>query len=154
MAAKERAARLDDDLRVRVERRLAHVDQRFTRKREALVAVLAAAGRPLTIPEISQHDAELAASSIYRNLTVLEQVGVVRRLLTAGDFAHYELAEDLTERHHHHLVCSSCGAVEDFEAPSKLEQAVRSTQRQIQDCVGFQTESHLVDLIGLCADCA
>src|SRR6478735_7373488 len=102
-------ARLDDDLRARVAALLARADQRFTRQREALVAVLAHAERPLTIPEIGAVDSGLAVSSIYRNITKLEELGVVHRVVTAGDFAHYELAEDLTEHHHHHLVCSSCG---------------------------------------------
>jgi Fe2+ or Zn2+ uptake regulation protein len=146
-------ARLDADLRARVEALLAQADQRFTRHREALVTVLARAERPLTIPEIGAVDAELAVSSIYRNLTKLEELGVVHRVVTAGDFAHYELAEDLTEHHHHHMVCSSCGAVSDFEAPPKLEHSVREAARQVGRRTGFRTQHHLVDLIGLCADC-
>jgi Fur family transcriptional regulator, ferric uptake regulator len=145
---------LDPQLGERIAARLERVGQRFTRNRLALVRVLADTDRPLTIPEIAAADASLAMSSIYRNLTTLDQVGVVHRVITAGDHAHYELAEDLTEHHHHHLICSSCGGVEDFEAPARLEQSLQDATRRIGRRTGFRTERHLVDLIGLCADCS
>ena len=145
---------LDPALRERIAKRLVGGDQRFTRSREALVMVLAAAGRPLTIPEIADADSTLAVSSVYRNLTKLEELAVVHRIVTAGDFAHYELAEDLTRHHHHHLVCSSCGAVEDFEGSPELERSIRDAARRISRRTGFTTERHLVDLIGLCTNCA
>ena len=133
---------------------MAHSDQRLTRHRERLIAVLADAVKPLTIPEIGDADPELAVSSIYRNLTRLEELGVVHRVVTAGDFAHYELAEDLTEHHHHHIVCSNCGAVEDFEASTKLEEAVREACRRVVRRTGFRIDRHVIDLIGLCTDCS
>ena len=147
------APRIDADLRERVLARLAPSDQRLTRHRECLIAVLAEAVKPLTIPEIGDADPELAVSSIYRNLIKLEELGVVHRVVTAGDFAHYELAEDLTEHHHHHIVCSRCGAVEDFEASVKLEEAVRDASRRVVRRTGFRIERHVIDLIGVCTDC-
>jgi Fe2+ or Zn2+ uptake regulation protein len=70
-------------------------------------------------------------SSVYRNLSVLEQVGAVRRVITEEGIARYELAEDLTT-HHHHLVCRVCGAVEDVTMPSSLERpwSASSTTRR------------------------
>ena len=146
---------LDPALRESVAARLARGEQRLTSSREALVAVLARSDRPLTIPEIAERDSGLAVSSVYRNLTMLEQVGVVHRVVTAsGDFAHYELTEDLTEHHHHHLICSSCGSVEDFEATTQLEDSVHDAARRIARRSGFRIDRHLIDLIGLCPNCA
>ena len=48
------------------------------------------------------------------------EAGVVRRLVHGGDHAHYELAEELTE-HHHHLICESCGVVRDFTLGGPIE---------------------------------
>ena len=104
--------------------RLRRADQRYTRNRHALVEALSRAARPLTIPEILDTNAELAMSSAYRNLALLEQAGVVHRIVTRDEFARYELAEDLTA-HHHHLICVNCGNVEDFTAPT-LEQAAEA----------------------------
>lgn len=150
-----RSARsLDPDLRERIAARLSAGDQRFTRGREALVSVLAFAARPLTLPEICAADGSLAASSAYRNLTGLEAVGVVHRIVTDHEFARYELADDLTEHHHHHLICSECGAVDDVEASASLERAVHDAARVIARRSGFRTHRHSVDLIGVCADCS
>jgi Fur family transcriptional regulator, ferric uptake regulator len=148
-----RTTSLAPDLREDIAVRLHGAAQRFTRNREVLLGVLAAARRPITISEIVARENSLAMSTVYRNLTVLEEIGVVHRVITTGDFTHYELAEDLTE-HHHHLVCSNCGAVDDVKASPKLEQCVRDAARDIARRTGFRTERHLLDLIGRCSRCA
>jgi Fur family ferric uptake transcriptional regulator len=69
-----------------------------------------------------------------------------------GDFARFELAEDLTE-HHHHLICTSCGAVEDFTAPASLERVLGKAVAEIESAHRFRAQRHRLDLVGLCADC-
>ena len=133
--------------------RLRGVGQRVTAPRRELVDVLARAKRPLTIPELQQRAPGLATSSAYRNLGVLEDVGVVHRIVTTDDHARYELAEDLTE-HHHHLICSVCGGVEDFTAPPALERALARAVGAVADDAGFTTNTHRLDLIGTCTACA
>ena len=100
--------------------RLDGTEQRYTTGRRAVVDVLAESGGPLTLPELIERSPELAQSSAYRNLAVLEEVGVVRRLVHGSDHARYELAEDLTE-HHHHLICEDCGLVRDVTLTPDLE---------------------------------
>jgi Fe2+ or Zn2+ uptake regulation protein len=132
--------------------RLRAVGQRYTSGRRALVDVLRRARHPLTIPEILARGERFAQSSVYRNVMVLEQARVVHRLATGGEFARYELAEDLTE-HHHHLVCTSCGSVEDLPASARLERTVRSME-DLASRAGFAARAHRVDLLGLCRNCA
>jgi Fe2+ or Zn2+ uptake regulation protein len=145
---------LSIELRESIAALLRRANQRFTPNREALLEVLASAnGKPLTIPDIVAARPSLAVSTVYRNLSVLEQIGVVHRVVTRGDFAHYELIEDLTE-HHHHLICSSCGSVVDVPASSTIEQSVRDAARQIARRTGFKTQGHRLDLVGVCASCA
>ncbi len=106
----------------------------------------------MTIPELLNVRRDLAQSSVYRNLAVLERAGVVRRLLTHDEFARYELAEDLTE-HHHHLICDQCGRVEDFVVPDGLEAELDRSLRRVAARHGFDHASHRVDLVGTCAQC-
>lgn len=134
--------------------RLQGAGQRRTVTRDALVAVLAGAGRPLTIPEILDADHDLAQSSVYRNLVVLEQAGVVHRIVTNAEFARFELAEDLTGDHHHHLICAHCGAVEDAPASAGIERAVHQAIEEVERATGFRTTAHRIDLVGCCRDCA
>lgn len=140
-------------LRETVGRRLQSAGQRATPTRDALVEVLAGAGRPLTIPEILAADGDLAQSSVYRNLVLLEQAGVVHRIVTNAEFARFELAEDLTGDHHHHLICSHCGAVEDAPASAGIERAVHQAIDEVERATGFRTTAHRIDLVGLCRDC-
>jgi len=137
-----------------VAKRLRRAGQRRTPTRDALVDVLAAAGRPLTIPEILELDGTLAQSSVYRNLMLLEQAGVVHRIVTNAEFARFELAEDLTGDHHHHLICSSCGSVQDAPASSGVERAVNRAIEELERATGFRTTAHRIDLVGLCRDCS
>jgi Fe2+ or Zn2+ uptake regulation protein len=133
--------------------RLREADQRYTRSREALIEVLAGADAPLTIAEIVDGDGRLALSTAYRNLVVFEEAGVVHRIVTTDEHARYELDEALTERHHHHLVCSRCGIVRDFTVPDPLEQELDRALRRVARSNGFDAQHHRLDLVGRCERC-
>ncbi len=126
--------------------------QRYTRSRRAIVGDLAAADAPLSIPQLLERNGSLAQSSTYRNLTELEDAGVVHRIVTADEFSRYELAEDLTG-HHHHLICSRCGDVRDFTVPSALERDLDRALDRIAAEHGFTADNHRLDLVGTCATC-
>jgi len=144
---------MESDLHVEIAARLKRDGQRYTRNRRALVEILRDAKQPQAIPDILRAEPELPQSSAYRNLTVLERSHVVRRVVTGEDFAHFELVEDLTE-HHHHLVCSNCGRVEDVQISSGLEQNMEQALDAVADRAGFRTVSHRLDLVGTCRNCA
>lgn len=142
-----------NELQSEVARRLAAVEQRYTSGRRELVEVLERSDRPLTVPEIlDAAGVALPQSSAYRNLTVLADAGVVRRLLGTDELARFELAEDLAG-HHHHLLCQSCGSVSDVSAAPKLEQALSEAARLAAQEAGFEVTEHRIDLVGLCASC-
>jgi Fe2+ or Zn2+ uptake regulation protein len=84
---------------------------------------------------------------------VLEQADVVRRVITEGDFARFELDEGLTE-HHHHLVCSNCGKVEDVAIPADVERSLGRSLDRLAKGAGFASVGHRLDLIGRCRGCA
>ena len=132
--------------------RLGGAEQRYTRVRRAIVDLLAAADAPLSLPQLLERDRSLAQSSAYRNLVVLERAGVVHRIVTADDFARYELAEDLTG-HHHHLMCTGCGEVRDFTVPAAVEVDLARALAAAAAEHGFSVEHHRLDLVGRCASC-
>jgi Fe2+ or Zn2+ uptake regulation protein len=159
MSRAEEAARDGDRLHEQAEVRLAALDQRYTRGRRALVDILDAADRPLTITEIldaanrSRGGSRVPQSSAYRSLTALAEAGVVRRLAGNDDLGRFELAEDLSGHHHHHLVCTACGLVADVRASPRLERALSEAGRAAADESGFEVNDHRIDLVGLCSDC-
>lgn len=127
--------------------------QRYTDQRRRLVELLARAGRPGSIPEILRAGRGLKQSSVYRNLAELERAGVVHRVVTDEEFGRWELSEALAG-HHHHLVCSSCGRVEDAVMPTRFERSLDKTLDGLAREAGFAHLRHRLDLIGLCTDCA
>ena len=141
-----------DDLDDEITALLRRTDQRYTTGRRTLVASLRQLGRPVTIPQILEAGNGLAQSSVYRNLVVLEEAGVVTRIVTNDDFARYELSEQLTH-HHHHLICSSCGDVSDFSLGDRAEAGLDEALHRAADAAGFRVEAHRLDLVGTCSDC-
>ncbi len=107
----------------------------------------------MTIADVLVAAPGVPQSSAYRNLAVLADAGVVRRVHGADENGRFELAEDLSGHHHHHLVCTTCGAVEDVAASSRLEQALAEAERAAAEAVGFEVVDHRIDLVGRCATC-
>ena len=126
--------------------------QRYTSMRRQLVEMLSSAEHPITIPDILRLDPELAQSSVYRNLAVLEQAGVITRVVTHDEWARFELAEDIGG-HHHHLICEQCGTVLDVVVPETVEATLDESLASLAAINGFELRHHRLDLVGVCTDC-
>jgi Fur family transcriptional regulator, ferric uptake regulator len=146
------AHEMTDDLHALVEDRLRAIDQRYTGGRRAIVDVLLAAGHPISIEDIAARLPDLPRSSAYRHLVDLQTAGIVRRVAANDEFARFELAEDLTE-HHHHFLCTNCGKVTDITPSPAFERTITQQLEHLADAQGFQPHSHRVDVLGLCATC-
>ena len=141
-----------DSVHDRVQGALARLDQRYTPARRRLVGLLAAAERPVTLPELMAMDPGLVQSSVYRNLDVLGRAGAVHRITLGSDRTWFELSEGLVG-HHHHLVCDDCGAVADFRLDEGCEQFIEEILEQAGAAAGFAAHHHKLDLHGRCAAC-
>lgn len=141
-----------NDVHTTVERRLRRVEQRYTGGRRAVIELLLAAGGPVSIGDIADRLPGLPRSSAYRHLVDLQAAGVVTRLAANDEFARFELAEDLTE-HHHHLLCTTCGRVIDITLAPSFERDVTRHLGELADTEGFTPQSHRIDVLGLCSSC-
>jgi len=144
---------MNDILHDTVDEQLRRTRQRYTRGRRQLVELLEHAGRPVTIPELLELGAGQSQSSLYRNLAILEQCGTVHRMVSTDDISRYELAEELSE-HHHHLVCSICGRLEDVVLPPQIERALSRAADEAKEQRDFEVDSHRLELVGTCPECA
>ena len=84
---------------------------------------------------------------------MLEAAGVVHRVAGSDEFARFELAEDLTDHHHHHLICTVCGSVTDITVPDELERSIGEMTARAATSAGFEADHHRLDLLGRCRDC-
>lgn len=144
---------MSSDVHDTVDHQLRRARQRYTGGRRQLVQLLIDAGRPITIPELQQIGAVQSQSSLYRNLATLEQCGAVRRLVSSDDVTRYELTEELSE-HHHHLLCSECGRLEDVVLPPRIETALAEAADEARRQTDFEVDSHRFELVGTCATCS
>lgn len=134
-------------------RRLRDAEQMYTKGRRELVMLLHGYGRPATIPQLLDRGATLTQSSMYRNMVDLETVGVVQKIAGGDDRARYELAEELIG-HHHHLICTECGSVDDFVVPASTERSLDAGLNKALVGTGFQLQGHRLDVLGICVECA
>ena len=123
---------------------------RLTAARRAVLAALFAAEGPVSAEEIAAglggRVTATEISSVYRNLELLEQLGVVRHLHAGHGPGRYVL-ETAAERGY--LACESCGAIVTLEG-AELE-AVRGPVRAAS---GFEPDLSHFPVVGRCARCA
>ena len=91
-------------------------------------------------------DAEVALSTIYRTLEVLEERGLISALRVPSEETRYEWVDG---SHHHHLVCRRCGSSVELTPDVLIDVAER-----IRADAGFVLELRHLALPGLCDDCA
>jgi Fur family ferric uptake transcriptional regulator len=134
--------------------RLRKDGQRFTTGRQLILRTLQEVGGPITIPGILRLQPSLAQSSVYRNLAVLEHAGLVSKISMGDDHAHYELGEEITNNHHHHLVCTECGTVSDVTLSPSAERSLDKALNEAAAGATFELHQHRLDLLGRCANCS
>ena len=91
-------------------------------------------------------DADIGLATVYRVLTQFEQAGILERSHFESGKAVYELNEG---KHHDHLICTSCGKVEEF-----FDAEIERRQQMIAKDKGWILQDHAMSLYGLCGDCA
>jgi Fur family ferric uptake transcriptional regulator len=92
----------------------------------------------------------IGVATVYRNLKHLEDAGViVKSPVGVGAAAVYELAVGEGKHAHHHLICLSCGDIQNLEADLLDE-----IEGHVHKKNGFKVKNHRLQLYGLCAKCA
>ena len=87
-------------------------------------------------------DAEIGLATVYRVLMQFEQAG----LLTRSNFESGKSVFELNQgQHHDHLVCLTCGRVEEFYDPQ-----IEQRQRAIAIERGFELHEHSLALYAAC----
>jgi Fur family ferric uptake transcriptional regulator len=95
---------------------------------------------------VRSKDAGIGYATVYRTLRMLAQCGIAQERHFSDGAARYEVAT--AERHHDHLICSTCGTIVEFEAP-----AIEALQLEIAANYGFTVSHHRHELYGQCAKC-
>jgi Fur family transcriptional regulator, ferric uptake regulator len=130
-----------------------HLRQRGLKRshqRDAVLDVFLATTGHVSLDELTglvrgRHP-EIGYTTVYRTMKLLAECGVASVRHFGDGQARYEL--DRPGGHHDHLVCESCGRIEEFE-DDQIEELQRSAARRH----GFVLEGHTLELHGRCARC-
>ena len=123
---------------------------RLTTPRIKILQVIRdAKDRHLTVEDVyhtlHKDGSDIGLATIYRVLGQFEQAGLLIRHHFDGAKAVYELNEGL---HHDHIVCQSCGKVDEFH-----DDEIERIQQSIAQSRGFQLQGHTLALFGICSAC-
>jgi len=88
---------------------------------------------------------DISVQSVHNVLADLTRASLVRRIEPAGSAALYELR---VGDNHHHVVCTSCGAVGDVDCAVGHAPCLHPS-----DSNGFAISSAEVTFWGVCSDC-
>ena len=112
--------------------------------------VVFAGGEHLSVEGIERRLKErgesVGTATVYRSLDMLVESGLVRAHDFGEGFKRFEPL--LSPGQHGHLICSRCGRVTEFST-ERFERALP----MIADELGFQHQTHRVEIRGLCRVC-
>ena len=105
-------------------------------------------GRHATAEEVlARVESQLPNASlptVYAALELFEELGIAHRVAAGSPTALWDPRPQL----HHHVICRSCGAVEDLDVSIDAARALRAARRQ-----GFRAEGSELIVRGLCERC-
>jgi Fe2+ or Zn2+ uptake regulation protein len=121
---------------------------RQTPQREAILRVLQASDRPLTVDEIwgSMAHPRSGVPTVYRNLERFVQEGWAESIL--GQDQVMRFVRCCSAHHHHHLSCERCGRMVEVDACG-----IEPSLRMMEIASGFQVTRHQLNVFGICPDC-
>jgi Fur family ferric uptake transcriptional regulator len=132
------------------ERRLTDLGCRITAPRRAVMQILQGTSAPLSPQEILEQGQrvhqKLGLVTVYRTLTLLAELDLVRRVHREDGCHGYVLA---SPGHQHHVICRRCGGAAEFPG----EDDIHALIERVETGTGYRVDDHLLQLFGLCPAC-
>jgi Fe2+ or Zn2+ uptake regulation protein len=121
---------------------------RLTSQRRTILKWASQMADGFTIPQAVQalSTRGIGQATVYRTLGMLGELGLLREIVRAG--TRQKRLRITSPRHHHAIVCDSCGKVEEFDT---CGWALLSQLLKLQ--TGFQIRDHYLEVHGTCRKC-
>ena len=126
---------------------------KFTTQRKLVLDVIKEnQGNHLGPEEIYNHlktkNANIGIATVYRTLTLLEEMGLIYRVEFRPGIAAYELNQPDVAHKHHHLICMECGKITEVK-----EDLLDNLENLISSNHGFAIKDHSLKFYGYCSQC-
>ncbi len=125
-------------------------DFRLTHARRTIIECLVECGGHVTADDLSElvraASPHVGRATVFRTLELLSELGLIWPIYQGTGAAHYVLMD---KGSHHHLICTKCHRVIEFDQCGGYELALRLGEQ-----FSFQVQSHLFEIYGVCQDCS
>ena len=126
-------------------RKLEALDHRVTPSRVAVIAAVLAQSGHFSVEDVLRQARAVGRATVFRTMRLLTELEIVCRVILEDGSLHYRVSR---RGHHHHLVCVSCGNVQDLD-----ECAVSDLVRELAAATEYEIEGHWLEFYGRCASC-
>jgi len=123
---------------------------KITPQRRAIINALLLAEQPATAGELL-HEVralfpDISLDTIYRNLKLLIGLGLLNQInVKSGETSRFEISDC---PHHHHLVCTRCGASRCLDYCAMERGGLAAAEEH-----GFEVVGHVFEIYGYCPGC-
>jgi Fur family ferric uptake transcriptional regulator len=132
---------------------------RITAARQVILNILSRTKKHLSAEEVFLAVRKLCPNiglaTVYRTLELLIQMKLVSKLDFGDGRNRYELSESSpVKNHHHHMVCTRCGKVFDYNTfVNKEKELLDLLRKKLSNKYRFKIAGHQIRFYGLCESC-
>lgn len=121
---------------------------KITPTRVAVLEIFLKSHKPICALYICQKlNGKINEATVYRMLSSFQKSEIIKKIDLKKDCAYFELNND----HHHHIVCTKCGEIEDFKESIEIEKIL---EKIIKKSSKFKKiKEHSLELFGFCKSC-
>ena len=120
-----------------------------TSQRKIILDVICKQKRPYKANEIfnmvSEATPGINFSTVYRNLELFLDLGIINKISLDESFNYYELS---TGKHRHHIICKLCGIVKEIDLCPFKDMEISELEK-----LGFEPKDHKFEIYGICSRC-
>jgi Fur family ferric uptake transcriptional regulator len=125
---------------------LAANGHRLTASRRAVVEAALQSDDLFSVADVQRLVPRIGRATVFRTVRLLVDLDLVCRVRLEDGSLRYRLRA--AADHHHHLVCTGCGSVEDFS-----DCGVDAVSKALAGRTNYEIQAHRLELYGLCPAC-
>ncbi|MDY6787843.1 MAG: Fur family transcriptional regulator [candidate division WOR-3 bacterium] len=141
----------------RLRRMMRNRGYRMTSAREAILDVLSKETKHLSAKEVYSKvlliEPGTGLTTVYRTLETLSEMGIVNKIEIGDKTSRYELIRE-GHRHHHHIICTNCSKVIDYDDFMEEEQEMFcKLEKELEKKYNVDIKGHNVQFFAICKEC-
>lgn len=126
---------------------LKEIGMKVTRNRLAVLDLLMTSQKPLSVEEIFKKLKNVDQVTIYRILNQFSEKNIIKKI----DLRYGKSFFEFQDHHHHHIVCESCGCLEEVDVclPENFLKKIQKSSNQFK-----KVSDHSLEFFGVCNKCS